>query len=270
LTAALPAPILEAWLLVLDSGRLGESVIMPGGKRLFDRVQEASRSAHGLVTRSLGIDIITGRFAPGSPLPAEDDLLRRFGISRTALRESLKTLAAKGMIQSKTRVGTRVLPASYWNMFDPDVMSWRLEAGVDASFLLSLYEIRSALEPAAAALAADRRGDSDLARLGALADEMAAAADRESFVVTDLAFHKAILTASGNPLMQSIGSVIEAALMAAFRRSAPYDDQERLARSVAEHRAIYEAIAAADSALAAEAMRRVVRQGAINGGVITA
>lgn len=216
------------------------------------------------------MDIVAGRLASGASLPAEDDLLRRFRISRTALRESLKTLAAKGMIQSKTRVGTRVLPASHWNMFDPDVMAWRLEAGVDTDFLLSLYEIRSALEPAAAELAAGRRNAADLARLKAIADEMARSADLESFVTTDLAFHKAILAASANPLMQSIGAVIEAALVAAFRRSAPYNDQERLKRSIAEHRAIYDAIAAGDGPRAAEAMRRVIGQGAINAGVLTA
>jgi DNA-binding FadR family transcriptional regulator len=222
-----------------------------------------------VITRSLGMDIITGRLASGAPLPAEDDLLRRFGISRTALRESLKTLAAKGMIQSKTRVGTSVLPASHWNMFDPDVMAWRLEAGVDTDFLLSLYEIRSALEPAAAALAAERRNEADLKRLRAISDEMARSTDLEGFVTTDLAFHKAILVASGNPLMQSIGAVIEAALVAAFRRSAPHNDQERLARSIAEHRAIYGAIAAGDGPRAADAMRRVISQGATNAGVIT-
>ena len=236
----------------------------------MERAQGSSRSAHGLITRSIAMDIMTGQLPPGSALPAEDDLLRRFRISRTALRESLKTLAAKGMIQPKTRVGTRVLPASHWNMFDPDVMTWRLDAGVDTGFLLSLYEIRSVIEPAAAALAAGRRSDGDLAHLAALVEEMARSADRESFVAVDLAFHKAILAASGNPLMQSIGSVIEAALLAAFRRSAPNDDRERLAHSVAQHRAIYEAIAAVDDVRAADAMRQVIRQGAINSGVIPA
>lgn len=214
------------------------------------------------------MDIITGRLPSGAPLPAEDDLLRRFGISRTALRESLKTLAAKGMIQSKTRVGTTVLPSSHWNMFDPDVMSWRLEAGVDKDFLRSLYEIRFAIEPAAAELAASRRNEADLKRLGAIMEEMGASEELERFVAMDLAFHMAVLAASGNPLMQSIGSVIEAALVTALRRSAPYDDRDRLAATVAEHRAIYDAIVAADGPGAAEAMRFVITEGAVNGGVM--
>jgi DNA-binding FadR family transcriptional regulator len=236
-------------------------------KRLTERVRDSSRSAHGIITRSIGMDILTGRFPPGTALPAEDELLQRFRISRTALRESLKTLSAKGMILSRARVGTRVMPASQWNMFDPDVMAWRLEAGVDAGFMRSLYEIRFAIEPAAAALAASRRSDGDIAQLSARLDDMAKSEDSESFVAVDLAFHKGILAASGNPLMQSIGSVIEAALVAAFRRSAPTRDRQRLMKSVAEHRAIFDAIAAGDGEGASAAMNRVIQQGAVNGGV---
>jgi len=238
-----------------------------GFKRLTERVRDAPRSAHGLITRAIGTDILTGRLQPGAALPCEDELLQRFQISRTALRESLKTLAAKGMIQSKTRVGTRVLPASQWNMFDPDVMAWRLEAGVDIGFMRSLFEIRFAIEPAAASLAADRRGEADLALMADLLAEMADAAELERFVAVDLAFHKAILTASRNPLMQSIGTVIEAALVAAFRRSAPTDSRERLNQSVAEHAAIFDAISAGEAEAARAAMVAVIRQGAINGGV---
>jgi DNA-binding FadR family transcriptional regulator len=236
-------------------------------RRLTERVRDAPRSAHGLITRAIGTDILTGRLQPGAPLPCEDDLLRRFSISRTALRESLKTLAAKGMIQSKTRIGTRVLPANQWNMFDPDVMAWRLEAGVDIGFMRSLFEIRFAIEPAAAGLAASRRGEADLALLSDLLADMADATELERFVAVDLAFHKAILTASQNPLMQSIGTVIEAALVAAFRRSAPTDSRERLNQSVAEHAAIFEAISAGDVDGAHTSMVAVIQQGAINGGV---
>ena len=92
---------------------------------------EATRSAHGMVSQALGIDILQGRLPPDEVLPSEDELMRRFRVSRTALREALKTLAAKGMIQPKTRVGTRVLPPSHWHMFDPDLIAWRLQSGLD-------------------------------------------------------------------------------------------------------------------------------------------
>lgn len=221
-----------------------------------------------MVTQALGIDILQGRFPPGEVLPTEDELLRRFRVSRTALREALKTLAAKGMILPKTRVGTRVLPQSQWHMFDPDLIAWRLQAGVDSGFMRHLFEIRFAIEPAACALACQRRSEADLAQLSAILDDMAAQENnREGFVAFDLLFHKTILAASGNPLMQSIGAVIEAALLAALRRSAPTDNPQRHAASVAKHRRISEAIAARDEAAASAAMTAVIREGAMNGGL---
>jgi DNA-binding FadR family transcriptional regulator len=212
---------------------------------------EATRSAHGMVSQALGIDILQGRLPPDEVLPSEDELMRRFRVSRTALREALKTLAAKGMILPKTRVGTRVLPPSHWHMFDPDLIAWRLQSGLDSGFMRHLFEIRS-----------------DLAELSAILDDMAGQGDnRDSFVAFDLLFHKTILAASGNPLMQSIGAVIEAALLAAMRRSAPTDDPRRHAASVAKHRLIYEAIAVRDEAAASASMIAVIREGAVHGGL---
>lgn len=221
-----------------------------------------------MVTQAIGIDILQGHYPPDGMLPTEDELMRRFRVSRTALREALKTLAAKGMIMPKTRVGTRVLPQSQWHMFDPDLIAWRLQAGVDSGFMRHLFEIRFAIEPAACVLACQRRGEADLAQLAAILEDMSAANhDRERFVAVDLKFHKSVLAASGNPLMQSIGAVIEAALLAALRRSAPTDDPRRHAQSVANHRRIYEALGARDEAAASAAMMAVIREGAINGGL---
>jgi DNA-binding FadR family transcriptional regulator len=229
---------------------------------------EATRSAHGMVTQALAVDILSGRFPSGEVLPCEDDLLRRFGVSRTALREALKTLAAKGLIHPKARVGTRVLPESAWHMFDPNIIGWRLQAGMDKGFMRHLFEIRFAIEPAAAVLACQRRSAEALTGLAAILDDMAREPHNvEQFVAVDLMFHKAILAASGNPLMHSIGAVIEAALHAALRRSAPTDDPQRLAASVAKHRRIYEAIAARDEAAASAAMMAVIREGAVHGGL---
>src|SRR3954466_4580188 len=89
-----------------------------------------SRSAHDLVTHGIGRGIIEGQFAVGTTLPGDADLMERFGVSRTALREGMKTLAAKGLIESKTKVGTRVLGQKSWNMFDADILAWRLQLGV--------------------------------------------------------------------------------------------------------------------------------------------
>ena len=229
---------------------------------------EATRSAHGMVTRALAADILSGRFPAGEVLPVEDELLRRFGVSRTALREALKTLAAKGMILPKARVGTRVLAQTEWHMFDPDIIAWQMHVGMDSGFMRHLFEIRFAIEPAAAALACQRRDEHALIRLAAILDDMACeSGDVERFGAIDLLFHKAILTASGNPLMHSIGAVIEAALLAALRRSAPANDPKRHAVSVAKHRRIYEAIAARDEAAASATMTAVIHDGARHCGL---
>ena len=245
----------------------GAAVMAIAARGLLERA-DVTRSVHGMVTQAIGIDILAGRFPPGEVLPGEDELLQRFGVSRTALREALKTLAAKGMIVPKARVGTRVLPQSQWHMFDPDIISWRMQAGMDSVFMRHFFEIRFAIEPAAAALACHRRTEAELAELAAILDDMARqSGDLDRFVAVDLIFHKAVLSASGNPMMLAIGAVIEAALVTAFRRSAPTDNPQRHAASVAKHRRIYEAIAARDETAASASMIAVIREGAAHGGL---
>ncbi|HQZ12023.1 MAG TPA: GntR family transcriptional regulator [Devosia sp.] len=126
---------------------------------------DVARSAHGVVTRDIALKIMSGEFPEGSLLPNEADLVDHYRISRTALREAIKTLAAKGLLVSKTKIGTRVMPKSQWNMFDPQLLSWRIELGVDSRFLLHVFEVRQAIEPAAAALAAVRRKQSHLDKM---------------------------------------------------------------------------------------------------------
>src|SRR5918994_4956257 len=106
------------------------------------KVASRTRSAHDLVAHGIGHSIMQGRFPVGSTLPGDAELMELFGVSRTALREAMKTLAAKGLIESKTKVGTRVLGQKSWNMFDADILGWRLQLGVDRPFLESLFEIR--------------------------------------------------------------------------------------------------------------------------------
>jgi DNA-binding FadR family transcriptional regulator len=189
--------------------------------------------------------------------------MERFGVSRTALREGLKTLAAKGLIESKTKVGTRVLDRKSWNMFDADILSWRLEQGVDRSFLESLFEIRQALEPLGAAAAALYRTETDLARINAAWSVMRRSGHtRSSFTEADLQFHRAVLDASANPFLQSIAAVIEAALASSFALSAPIDSRERFNLSGRQHKAVLDAIAAQDPEGASQAMSAVILQGA--------
>ncbi|BAQ44524.1 MULTISPECIES: FadR/GntR family transcriptional regulator [Methylobacterium] len=236
----------------VPSGAAGGLVVIPAGR---------ARSNHAEVARSLGTAIIAGRYPAGARLPGDGELLAAFGVSRPVLRESVKTLAAKGLLTTKARVGTVVRERAAWNMFDADVLAWHLEAGIDRRFLRDLAEIRLAVEPAAAALAAERRGPTDLAALEAgLARMRDEASDSAGFAEGDLALHVAIAVASGNPFMRSIGGVIEVALRASFQLSAPVEAAEREATLTA-HAAIVAAIADRDPAGAAEAVRRVIHNG---------
>lgn len=221
-----------------------------------------AHSNHAEITRTLGIAIIAGRYPEGAKLPGDAELTVAFGVSRPVLREAVKTLVAKGLLSTKAKVGTVVRERAAWNMFDPDVLAWHLDAGIDKRFLADLAEIRLAVEPRAAALAAARRSSADIATMRAVIARMGSdtGGRTDDFADADLALHLAIANASGNPFMRSIGAVIEAALRASFVLSAPADEQAFRA-SVEAHGRIVEAIAAGDANAAAEAMRTVIFNG---------
>ncbi|MGO4706862.1 FadR/GntR family transcriptional regulator [Microvirga sp. 2MCAF38] len=222
-----------------------------------------ARSAHDLVTQGIGRGIMEGHYAVGSTLPGDADLMELFGVSRTALREAMKTLAAKGLIESKTKVGTRVLSRDSWNMFDADIISWHLQLGVDAQFLGWLFEIRQALEPLACVTAALRRTDNQLAKMKhALMAMYQCEKNRQGFTKADLAFHQAILEASCNPFLQSIGSLIAAALATAFNISSPVSSNERFQRVMKQHQAVFDAIEQRDPSAASAAMSELILQAA--------
>ena len=221
-----------------------------------------SHSNHAEVARTIGIDIIAGRYPAGSKLPGDADLTVLFGVSRPVLRESVKTLVAKGLLTTKARVGTVVRERGSWNMFDPDVLEWHLDAGIDGRFLRDLAEIRLAVEPRAAALAAERRDAADIAAMRAAVERMAVESERGSvgFAEADLELHLRIASASGNPFMRSIGAVIEAALRSSFVLSAPADEEAYRITVEAHHR-IVDAIESGDGEGAALAMTTVIFNG---------
>jgi DNA-binding FadR family transcriptional regulator len=226
------------------------------------RSADKTLSSHDQIARALGTEILRGLYAPGENLPPEPDLLARFEVSRTVLREVSKTLSAKGLVIAKTRVGTKVQDPLYWNYFDADLLSWKVSLGMDPAFRQSLVEIRRAVEPPAAALAAARRSDADLAELARCIGLMARPGhSRQSFAEADLEFHLAIGAASGNPLMRSIAAVIEAALLAHFSLSSPADSADLQRTTVARHQAIIDAIAGRDADAASRAMLAVIDEG---------
>lgn len=220
---------------------------------------ERAKSSHDQIAAVLGTELLQGRYPPGSTMPAEAELGARFHVSRTVLREVMKTLTAKGFVVPKTRVGTRVRDTVFWNFFDADVLAWRLCLGLDDAFLETLTEVRRALEPAAAALAAHRRRPQDVARLRECVRQIDRSGhSRQSFAAADLDFHLAMGTASGNPLIRSIASVIETALVASSKYSSPADDPGDQAASVAGHSAVVDAIEAGDASAAAQRILTVI------------
>ncbi len=180
----------------------------------------AGRNLHEKIANALGLAIIGGDHPPGSLLPTEVELCVRLSVSRSALREAFKLLSAKRLIQSRQKVGTVVRARADWNMLDPEVLAWHLQAAPTDSFVSGLFEVRKIVEPAAAALAAERRTPDSFAAIAqALADMMAAQDGSGNLAAADLRFHQAILDATGNHFLASFGHVIESSLESSFRLS---------------------------------------------------
>ena len=213
--------------------------------------------SHGLserVAEHLGRRIVAGQPAPGAAIPSEFELCASLGVSRPALREGLRLLAAKGLIATRRKLGTMVRPQSDWNMLDAAVLSWHLAAAPTDAFVTGLFELRHIVEPPAAALAAARATADDLAAIAAALDEMARIATAaHDPVAADLRFHEALLASAGNPFLASFGAAIESALSASFRLS--WDpDARAVERSLAQHAAVLAAVRARQPGQAHAAM----------------
>lgn len=219
------------------------------------------RNNHAHVVNEIGHAIVNGSIQTGEMLPKDAQLEKQFNVSRTVLREAMKTLSAKGLIIARARVGTRVTDPSEWNFFDKDVLEWHLDSGFDRSFIMNLTDIRLSLEPFAAQLAAARISPEDATTLLDLCLEMEMATQNDAFALADLKFHQVLLNASGNPFMFSIGNIIEAALANTFQISGPTDDPDNQAVAVAAHREIAVAVSKGDGAAASAAMHKVIMSG---------
>jgi DNA-binding FadR family transcriptional regulator len=208
---------------------------------------------HGAIARDLGVQIVSGRHRPGHILKGEVDASDRLKVSRTAYREAVRILAAKGLVESRPKVGTRVSLPERWHLLDPDVLSWIFEQEPDDALLNGLFELRRIVEPQAAALAAERRSDADLAAMAlALQGMEEHSLTVEAGRVADQNFHAALLRASGNAFIASLISGITAAVTwtTVFKQR-----HNQLARdSVPDHARVYEAVRARDPAAAQRAM----------------
>lgn len=218
---------------------------------------------HGRVARDLGIRIVSGEFSPGEILEGEIAASTHFNVSRTAYREAIRILAAKGLVHSRPKIGTQVSPRKEWHLLDPDVLAWIFTNEPDAALIESLFELRRIVEPDAARLAAMRRSEEQLARMKAGLDGVAEHGfGTEAGQRCDESFHSALLEASGNDFIISLTSGVAAAIAitTAFthhRVPTPHD-------ALPLHLAVFEAIAAQDTHRAHDAMAKLVDRSLID------
>ncbi len=213
------------------------------------------------VVEQLGRAIVAGEYPPQTMIPLDPDISEMFDVSRTVVREAKKTLIAKGLIQSKAKVGTHVRPQEEWNMFDPDVLRWHVAQKNAGPLFEELFEIRLIFEPAAASSAALKATRDDCAALSTLCDNLGRGEDRASVAIADLEFHKLILKMSGNRFLQSLGDLVQAALYSLFMVEARDRSAAELTQFVENHRAIVRAICAGEPQAAHDAMHAVILAG---------
>lgn len=223
----------------------------PGG------IHEMSgRSLLWSVVEELGLRVLDGTYAPSQALPTEPELMAELHISRTVLREAVKILAAKGLIISRPKSGTQVRPSRHWNLLDPVILDLYCRVFDYSEFAQNFQKLRVIIEPEAAAMAASQRSAKQLRGLEAAFAAMKEAREIADWTAADLAFHEAILEATGNPFMQPLGSLIRAALDTLLFHSAktsanPLD-------SLRKHELVLAAIRRRDEDGARQAMGRLL------------
>lgn len=228
-------------------------------RRELRRPASLERGLHGRIVHELAVRILRGELPPGTPLVGEE-LEREYGVSRTAVREALKVLGAKGLIEARPRRGTLVQPREEWMLLDPDLLRWQFEGRTDRTFLDELAELRAVIEPAAARLAAARHTPDDLAEMDEALVQMELAGHHAGpFMLADLTFHRALLAATHNELFERTEPIIEAGLRA---RGALVHRRRDLPPSVHTHRAVLDAIRRRDARAASSAVFAVLRQAA--------
>ena len=222
------------------------------------QISGSRRNLCGQVVHDLGRRILAGEVKPGEPLPQEWTLCSQMGVSRTVVREAIKSLAAKGLVESRAKRGTIVRPARSWNYLDPEVLDWQRRADVDGRHLFYLSELRQTIEPSAAAMAAERASDEELHVIVEACEEMERAADSvEEFLAADIRFHIEILHATGNPFFAPIANVISASLESSLRVTNRQPTDNRA--SVPVHQRVMKAICARNPTKAQAAMQFLLR-----------
>ncbi len=216
------------------------------------------KNIHGHTLDSLGRAILAGRFEVGASLPPEPVLCAALGVSRTVVREAIKSLVAKGLLVTGPKLGTRVLPNELWNWFDPDVIAWQAHAGLSSEFVRDLQELRLVVEPAAVRMAAVKATADDITQLEQAFRGMHDAIENGGDYVThDLRFHQGLLQASHNRMLVQMGKALNALLRMSFEISTRIKDGPR--ESLPLHRAVLDAVIAHAPVRAERALMVLIR-----------
>ena len=223
----------------------------------------AARNFHSYVINEVGLAIVAGEMPVGSNLPTDAEMMDRFGVSRTVLREALKTLEAKGLVEARAKVGTRVLPQSRWNLFDRQVLAWKLECGPPAAFVASFQIVRRSLEVEAARLAAQNREAEHVRLLNYWLNQRVVLSHQpEPFAIAEFEIHRVIAEASGNPFLRASSAILEFGVAVNTLGRLTPDRQapaEGLASLRARHyEALVHAIERGDAATASAAMAELI------------
>lgn len=211
------------------------------------------------IVEELGQAVVTQTYSDDDPFPIEAELCKQFGASRTVLREAVKMLTAKGLLSARPRQGTWVEPESNWNLLDPDVLRWLLERKFSLDLLAEFTEVRMGIEPTAAMMAARTATPESLAPVHHAIERMRAAAKGEDDpLASDIAFHVAILHATGNRFYSQLEGVISAALQISIRltnsvKGVPQAD-------VNLHKKVLDAIEAGEAQKARTAMENIISE----------
>ena len=212
---------------------------------------------HGKLARDLGLQIVSGQVQPGELLETELVASERHHVSRAVYREAVRILAAKGLVVSRPKVGTRVTPRDQWHLLDPDVLAWMFQSEPDEQVLEALFELRMVVEPEAAALAAKRRTSEHVAEmrgaLSAMAQQTLGTAEGRA---ADQLFHSTLLLASGNPFLRTLTSSISTAV--SWTTALKQEVRPLVRDPVPDHAAVLDAIAAQRPDEARSAMTKLV------------
>ncbi len=215
-------------------------------------------SLHGRIAEYLGVSILSGKIRPGEVLPTEAALGGSLNVSRTAIREAVKVLTSKGLVEVRRKTGTRIRPKKDWNALDPDVLAWQFFGGSLPTAIMDLLELREVIEPASARMAAERATTEDMAEIEKAFSEMErSVGETAASVEADLRFHLAILESTHNSFMRPFGALIQAALRASFHQT--NKDLPAYQQALLKNRRVLIAIKNKTPIAAEDAMREVLQ-----------